>query len=201
LIEADDDPDRVHPLKQYVRRRGGRVGQLFHGVIIHHGDNHPVYDDMVQLAGWADTERGKTGRFWLDEEAERHPFAGYKKRNAKEPGSLFGFVLVQLTDDHKPVDQDALASAEALQQPPGKRKLSAEAHLMVTSHWFVQYLKERVKQPRSGPWTAESARRWVKWKIQIESLSDLDRSEEKAHRFHEEIRKPFAKWSGPRDRD
>jgi hypothetical protein len=195
LVESDDDPERVHPFKLYQRRRGGRIGQLFHAVIV---DTlaRVVYDGMLQLASWSDTDRGKSARFWIDEDAERHPFAGYDKRTRTEPGSKFTLVLVQLTDDNKPVDQVALAREEALERARGQRKLSAEAHLMVTGERFLQYL-QNVAPPSKGqpPWTADRARRWVKWRLGISSLSMLDSMENAGKRFHEEIRKPFAAWS------
>lgn len=198
LIEDPHADDRVHPFKQYQRRRGGRVGQIFHASIVESDmARRMVYNGQLQLASWAESERGQSVRFWLDEEAERHPFAGYDKRTRTEQGSKFALVLVQLTDDNQPVDQVAQGRAEAVEQARGKRKLSAEAHLMVTGDAFLRYMTMCIPildgQP---PWTADRARRWVKWRVRIPSLADLDRDEEAAERFHELIRKPFAEWNG-----
>lgn len=105
-------------------------------------------------------------------------------------------LLVQIADDGKPVDQDDQASAEGVARPRRQQKLSSAAHLIIQGHLFAQFCSEQGwPSPRKG-WTPETARRFVKWKLGLESLSDLDRDDGKAQRFHAEFRKPYLAWRG-----
>lgn len=190
----------MNPFKEYVRRRNGKVGQRFIAAIVPVGFETAAYDGEVMLAGWADTEKGKTVKFWLDEEAERHPFAGYDKRTTK-PGSLFMGAFRLLNDDQS--DGDVTHEAETGQQG---RRLSSQIHLMVTSPLFCQFLTERSKktenlQSQGLRWDSMHngemmSKAYVKKVLGIESLSDLDRDATKAQEFHDVFRKRFAKWSG-----
>lgn len=190
----------MNPFKQFVRRRNGKVGQRFMAAIVPVGFDEPAYSGEVMLAGWADTEKGKTARFWLDEEADRHPFAGYDKRSSK-PGSLFMGAFRLLNDDQTNGD----ATEQAEQQQVGRR-LSSQIHLMVTSPLFCQFLTERNSktanlQAQGLRWDSMHngemmSKAFVKRFLGIESLADLDRDAPKAERFHEVFRKRFLKWSG-----
>jgi hypothetical protein len=151
-----------------------------------------VYSDELMLAAWGETPAGQTVRFWLDEHAEVHPFARFKKRHGKTPGSTFQVIMVELTDDEQPVDQVKQSVVERARK---KQTLSQQAHLMITSPMFVQYLTET----RSGvmkSWSPDTAKEYVKAVLKIESLSELDKSEMVAGRFHELVRKPYARWGG-----
>lgn len=191
MIEFRLEEQEINPFKIYQKRRNGKVGQRFHVSITSVDNQSVVYDGEIMLAGWADNSRkGQTVRLWLDEEATTHPFSGYEKSNR------FVAVFVQLTDDNKPVDQVAQGRAEAVEQARGKRKLSAEAHLMITGDAFLRYMQHCVPVIGETPWNSYRARRWVKWRLKIPSLADLDSDQKAAHLFHELIRKPFAEWNG-----
>lgn len=198
LIEVTDGADCVHPFRAFQRRRGGRVGQCFRAVFVEHANVRTTYDDELQLMGWADTSgsSGRTVKFWLDEEADRHPFAGYDKRTTSKPGSLFSMLLVQLADNGHPVDQADQAAAEGAGRTRGKQKLSSAAHLIITQPLFVQFCAETFPKTPRGGWTPETTKRFVKWRLGIESLSDLDRDEAKAQDFHSVFRKPYLAWRG-----
>lgn len=181
--------ERVHPFKRFQKKRGGKVGTRFHMTCAQAKGSEGllVYNGEAMLASWSDSSNpGQTVRLWLDDEAERHPFAGFARRNRNLPGDMFGLVLVELTDDQVPVDQ----RAEEKLRP--RRKLSQDAHLIVTSDMFVRYLTEMRPQRH---WDANSARQYVKDALGIESLSDLDRNPAVAKEFHERIRKPYARWN------
>lgn len=194
--------DRVNPFKQYTRRRNGHAGQLFAMAISEVGNSNIVYSSDGMLAGWGDShDKGQWVKFWLDEEADRHPFAGYRRRHGQELGQFFMVALVLLDSEGNAIDPTAEHLAEAAAESRKGRTISQQAHLMITGSMFVQYLREKsswtktlIRQGRE--WDADLARRYVKWFLKIESLSDLDRYPEKEARFHREIREPFSKWSG-----
>lgn len=193
-IAERSDEEGPHPFRQFQRRRGGKMGQRFHAVFVPEGAEQAIYDSEVMLAGWSESDRGRMLKLWLDEHGGQHPFSGLNARTAKEPGQLFGAVFVLITDDGQAVDQ------EVEDRLGGKRrKLSSDAHLIVTGPLFAQFLSERYELParlRAQGWTADIAKRFVKHRLGIESLSDLDRNEAAATRFHEEFRKPFAATQG-----
>lgn len=212
--------DRVHPFKRFTLRRNGRVGTRFTATIAHRTgdgiDPELVYHSDAMLKSWSEgSGGGQTFVLWLDDEADRHPFAGYERRKYGSPGELFYVILVELHDDETAVDQSGRARAERGNTEPrgvresdngppskafparparGPRKPSAAAHLIVTHPMFVRYLTET----RAGlvkKWTPELARKYVKSILKLESLSELDRNADAARRFEEEIRRPYNRWS------
>lgn len=193
--------DRVNPFKQYTRKRNGHAGQLFYGSMALVGSETTMYMDDVMLAGWGDShDKGQWVKFWLDEVAERHPFAGLTRRTTANLGQMLIVALVLLDDEGKPIDPNLERIVEEAVRPKS-RSLSSQVHLMVTGHMFVQYMREKSVWARKyieagNQLTPEVARQHVKAVLKIESLSDLDRFPDKAKRFHTEIRIPFAKWSG-----
>lgn len=204
LIETSMTEDDLNPFKEYQKRRNGHVGQRFHAAIVPVGAEIPAYDGEAMLAGWADTERGKTVKFWLDHEATTHPFAGFNKRTASGTGTLFMGALVVLNCDGSAIDQHQQAVAEG--RPAPARKLSSQVHLMVTSPLFCQFLTERSKKTatihsKGLTWSSMHkgemmSRAYVKSVLGIESLSVLDKDPAMADKFHNTFRRPFARWNG-----
>lgn len=195
LIEKPDDGPE-HPFKEYQKRRNGKVGQRFGVSIVPDESTTPAYDGELMLAGWTNSHEGKSVKFWLDEEAERHPFAGYTRRSKTAPGSLFAAAFVVI-DETGAVDR----MQEEQAKEPKRRKLSAQAHLMITSTLFCNYLRERCAytvtlRKKGRDWTPDSARGYVKWLIGVTSLSDIDWDTSAAERFHVLVRKPFARYNG-----
>lgn len=190
--------DRVHPFKKFQKKRAGRVGTRFHMSCADLQTEQVIFNGEVMLAGWTDTSnQGQTIKLWLDDEADRHPFAGYLRRTHKSVGSIFAVALVELSDDDAPVDQQAeTALGDARTVRTTKKALSSSAHLMVTGELFVRYVRETVRFKPGIIVTPDVARRWVKDRLQVESLSDLDRDPGKAREYHEVIRRPFARWNG-----
>lgn len=205
LIESSTTTGQLNPFKEYQKRRNGHVGQRFHGVIVPVGSEQPAYDGELMLCGWADSERGKTVKFWLDEEADRHPFAGYGKRSSSTPGSLFMGAFALLSDEGKAIDVDQEGVADGR-----GRRLSSQVHLMITSDMFVRFMNERSQktetlQKRGLTWASMHngemmTKAYVKSFLKIESLSDLDRDTTKAELFHRVFRIPYAKWAGKEHR-
>ena len=187
-----DAADRAHPFKRFTRRRGDRAGTRFHAAIASGETGEMIYADQAMLAAWGDTPSGQTVRLWLDEDSALHPFAGSRKRQGKDPGSVFQLVMVELAEDEQPVDQVQRSVVEHARK---KQTLSQQAHLMISSPMFVQYLKE-TRPGLVKNWDADTARAYVKTILKIESLSDLDRHKGFADRFHEQVRKPYARWGG-----
>lgn len=197
IIEVPGE-DRINPFKQYQRKRGGRVGQCFYATIVRDGESIPTYTGDLMLAGWGDSSsKGQWASYWIDEDSNLHPFAGFTRRSTGVVGQTFAAAFVILTEPGGNIDASAPAG-RSIQAP---RKLSADAHLMITGPFFRQWLEEKSEytqalHQKGQTWTAETARRYVKWLLGIESLADLDRMAEKATMFHEKIRRPFAKWNG-----
>lgn len=213
--------ERLHPFKQFTHRRAGRAGTIFQGAIADvKSGGVVVYRGDVMLAGWGDANTlGQHFTLWLDDEADRHPFAGCGRRKNGVPGDIFFLVLVEVSDDGTPINQEKRRRVEAAQgatEPGGvraadkpgaagavaggparparaPRKLSATAHLIVTGPMFVRFLTETKAHIRKT-WTVELARVYAKQVVGVESLSELDRSTEAAQRFEELIRRPYARW-------
>lgn len=203
LIEEGEYWKKVNPFKKYVKRRSGRVGQRFKGSIVETSTQIPVYAGDIQLAAWADTEKGKTVRFWIDEEATQHPFAGYSKRGATTPGSLFMMVLVLIDDDERAVDEKA---EEAVTQGASRRKLSQSVYNMIHSPLFLQFMREKsvatAELERQGiTWDKvvrgeTMVKRYIKQVLKIESLSAFDQDPDVQRRFEQIIAKKFRRWNG-----
>lgn len=213
--------DRIHPFKRFTQRRNGRAGTRFIAAIAATKTGEMVYHDQVMLAAWGDNStHGQHFKLWLDEDSAQHPFAGYERRKAQNPGDLFAVGLVELNDDDTAIDQTAREKLEGAVagQPNGgapsggasrvqtpaapkaagsgykAKKFSSSVHLMVTGALFVRWLREtRPKVVKE--WTPELAKRYVKQLLEVESLSELDRNPKAAERFHRDIRRPFEKWA------
>lgn len=204
LIETAATEGDLNPFKEYQKRRNGHVGQRFHGAVVPVGADEPAYSGEMMLAGWADTERGKTVKFWLDHEATEHPFSGFQKRTGSEPGSLFMGVFAELNCEGQAINQHKQSIAEG--RAPSARKLSSQVHLMVTSPLFCQFLTERSKktatiQRKGLAWNSihkgeMMSRAYVKSILGIESLSALDKDPAKAEQFHNTFRRQFLRWNG-----
>lgn len=215
---AGDAYTRLHPFKRFQQRRNGRMGSRFHCAVGDAKTGQLHFRGETMLAGWKDSSfSGQTITLWLDEEADRHPFAGFNRRKNGTPGDMFYLALVEIDENEQPVKQQqrerAIDGSAEVREPgaraagpsgksvakgaPGgarRSKPSQTAHLIVTSNMFVRWLVETrpklVKQ-----WTPEVARRWVKSEINVESLSQLDREPAALERFETQIRKPYARWN------
>jgi hypothetical protein len=150
-----------------------------------------LWSGETMLAAWGDSSTtGQSIKLWLDEETERHPFAGCARRKGQVPGDFFAVVLAELDDDENPVHQGARDRAEAHHSK--HRTFSQSAHLLIARGSFLAWLREirNIASP-----TPESARVWVKRLVGIESLSDLDRNQGARERFRELVQHPYAQWA------
>jgi hypothetical protein len=187
--------DLAHPFKKYQKRRGGRVGSRFHAVFTF-GDT-VVYDDEAMLASWGEgSEKGLYVKFWLDEEALSHPFAGFQGRAGKNVGNVFCGVFVEIDDDQSAIDQGARDRLE------NKAKLSSYAYRLARlTPTFLRWLDEKVPKPRDDfNWSADMAHSFIRVQCSpkpgkpLESLADLDIIPEAAKLFHERVRLPYYAW-------
>lgn len=181
----------AHPFEGFVRNRGGRVGARFFATFKAVDLDTAVFESEVMLAGGGNVlGQGSWVKFWLDDLPHGHPFGGYHGRSKERPGTMFMMVLVELADDDTP---------KADEQPANRKRLSQSAALMCMDTFFHQWLSEtvQVRGRRLSPqqWAADDmAARWMRWTLEIESRSELDRDERAANRFHTEIRIPFRNW-------
>jgi hypothetical protein len=185
---AGDFETMRHPFKDFTRKRAGRVGTRFHVVSGRSREGEVNYDGEMMLKDWQEKPgTGMTVTFWLDDEASLHPYAGCDRRKNSVPGEMFALVMVELDDDNQQQHQPKRHG----------RALSSDAHLMVTSEMFVQYLRE-TKPGLVKEWTPNAAKDYAKITLGVESLSELDHNPVKRDAFHEVIRRPYALWNGDR---
>lgn len=176
----------VNPFKEFQRRRGGKVGQIFGAAFIPEGSELAAYDGEVMLAAWADSSTGQSVRFWLDEEASMHPFAGYRKKTASEHGQYFAAAILLLGETGRP---------EPVK--PRNSKRSQDAHLMVTGERFREYVAE-AQDDGQGAFelpSAAQAKMWAKLQAQVDSLSELDIDEAAYARYRDRVLVPYARWN------
>lgn len=144
----------------------------------------------VMFAGWQDHHaQGPRIVFWLPDDADLEQFRALTVKKGRTAGHRFMMVLAEIGDDEKPVPED----------PMKKRHLSSEAHLLVTGTMFKRYVISL--RPDATDWDTEKVRRWVKHKIEVESLSELDSDPAAAKRYDAIIRRPFAEWAEYGERD
>jgi hypothetical protein len=199
-VIEDEKNDRVHPFKKYQKRRGGRVGTRFHCTMTHAVSTQLVLNSEVQLAAWAEgSDKGQSVKFWIDEDASLHPFAGYRgKRGKSDVGDMFLGIFVELDDDNRAIDQ---VQRDRVERATG-RKAGVSQYAWQLAHLnprFVQFLAEKATRPawmEGKTWDADTAHKFIKYVTKVESLGDLDRMPEAAQRFHDWIRKPFARFTG-----
>lgn len=154
--------------------------------------------EMMLMSGGAPLGHGYWVSFWLDDEADHHPFAGRSGRKGDTPGDMFMAGFVELSDQDQPVDQGKRRRMEEGHRRI-KQKLSQYSALLCMQDMFHTYLHERVtlnkKQIAKETWAdGDMAARYIRWKCGIESRSELDRDHQAARIFHDEIRRPYADW-------
>lgn len=185
---AGDGFERMHPFKSFQRKRGGRLGTRFAAAIV---DSLGVLrlNSEVMLKTWSESATGgQQVSLWLDEEGTTHPFTGCRHRKRDEPGEMFKLSLIELQDDNTP---DPVQREGRVRT----RTVSQDAHLKITSPMFVQYMKETKSHIRAD-WDGALAKLWVKSRLDIESLGDLDKLPHKAQEYRDQIVKPFERWQG-----
>lgn len=195
--------DRVNPFKKCQKRRGGRVGQIFRSVVVTTDTQSITYDSEFMLCGWGESSnKGQWVSFWLDEDASLHPFAGFRRRSGDGLGRFFMVVLSVIDDEGRPTDIVVEQGIIRSNTPTAKRiirRLSQDAHVIVTGDLFIQWLKEKIHTEKE--WTPELSKKWAREKIGVESLSEIDTDKDKANKFHTLIRLPFSEWAGNNKRE
>jgi hypothetical protein len=171
--------------------RKGKVGTIF-SAVFNSVDTGIALDDEVMLKGWSDGTSGWKVTFWFTE-FEAHPFMGFEK------DTEFALVLVEMDDDSSAINQ---AKREKLKDSPKSRqemKLSNYAAMLCRSPEFIRYLRSH--KGVIADWDGEAADKpaiaaeWVRDHLGIKSRSELDTDIGAAHRFHSDIRKPYAQWN------
>lgn len=178
--------ERMHPFKTFQRARGGRLGTRFMAVIV---DELRVarVNGEVMLKNWTETATGgQQVSLWLDNESSLHPFAGCRARKRDDPGEMFKLSLVEIDE----VEEQPPMEGEMRVQKP-----SQQAHnLVVRNPMFIRYLKET--KPTMANWDPDVAKRYVKARLGVESLGDLDKLPAKAREYQEQIVNPYERWKG-----
>jgi hypothetical protein len=109
-----DAYSRVHPFKKYQQRRNGRMGTRFRIAVADSKTGEMFFHGEVMLAGWKDSSySGQQITLWLDEEADRHPFAGFNRRKNGAPGDMFAVSMGELDDNDQLVNEARREAVEA----------------------------------------------------------------------------------------
>lgn len=201
LVGSDETPMIVHPFAQFVRRRGNRVGTRFMAAITRVGADEVFFQGEVMLAGGGNPlGQGMWVRFWLDEEADSHPFSGCAGRQRNEPGDLFMAAFVELDSDDEPINQEKRARIEKANGANKGGPLCKWAATKGHDKLFLQWLSEAIQMPdkkyRPVAWWEQDDRvaRWIRWLCGVESRRDLDNNAQAAENFHDRIRRPYSEW-------
>lgn len=196
LRVVETEEDHIHPFKKYQKKRGGHVGTIFQTLFTKKDTGEIIYDGEMMLAGWGDgSDKGQWVKFWLDEERDLHPFAGFTGRHGREQiGDIFHGTFAELDDSSQPVDQK-----QEKKVTKRKQTLSQFAYLLAhENEHFLQFLREKAPPLANGKeWTPDIAHMFIKHVCgKIDSLGDLDRIDTAAETFHKAIRKPYARFCG-----
>jgi len=197
----DNGPILIHPFMQFVRRRGNRVGTRFMVAMTRVGDDEVFFQGEVMLAGGGNPlGQGMWVRFWLDEDADTHPFSGCAGRHGNDPGDLFEAVFVELDDDDFPINQEKRERIErSVTQTHPLTKWTATRD---SDKLFHQWLSETAKFPdgeyRSPEWWRTPGKdfvaRWIRWMCNIGSRADFKHDQRACEVCHDRIRRPYSEW-------
>lgn len=172
----DDEPD-AHPFCGCAYRQNGTPGEIFAVVLVELDDE----DKPVTQQSVADAVRDQ---YCAEAGIPEQRAVGSTPESAVQTS---GKAAVAGAGDARPVANRPAGGAK------GARKLSSTAHLLVSSPLFLRYLQE-TKAALVKDWSSDKARVYAKGVMKVESLSDLDRNQDAARRYHELIRKPYARW-------
>jgi hypothetical protein len=186
--------DALTPFEKVTKRRGKKAGQRYQ---MHVADSVGVpvegAPDECFLAGaqWshssgasitlAFTEVDFWRRFATDDDGE---------------GTTFHFVLVQMNDDERPIDQVTEDAMHRASKPKGGPRSKFVAQRNQTPE-FQAYVGKRTEMPPDR-WHlvgADTCDKWVKQMVGIESKAELDHSEDKWDTYQRLINKPFVSWA------
>jgi hypothetical protein len=175
----DDEPS-IHPFAGCTRRKGTQVGDMYALVLVELSDDDTAID------------QSQANRF--SERANRGSHQGLPAAGSAAGGDAIGSPVQgglagrEGTVPHQPHHGAGRTGA----RKPRKPSQSADT-LVRRNGRFLQYLRE-TRPNLVRTWDAETAKKYVKHLIKVESLSDLDRDAEAAKRFQDQVRKPFERW-------
>lgn len=180
----------ANPFKRFTRMKKGKVGTRF-SMAVTNEDEDIVYNDEAMLKGWSDGTTGWKVTFWI-QGAEGHPFIPHEK------GTQFALAAVELDDDQTPVDQ---VKRERVTTAKKHRKqgLSNYAALLCRTPEFWDWLmKVKGNIPAEGEDKTVWAKKWMCYRLDIESRAELDTNKEAISQFHKQIRGPYSEWYSQR---
>lgn len=186
LIGTPGD-DSEHPFKHFTRSRGGRGGTRFQLSMSKVGTEEATMCE-VMLIDWMENAGGRSVRFWVDPEPDRHPFEGLMRANGGTPGDKLMVAIIEVND------QDEVVEESERTKHHGQR-LSNYAALLCREErfrdWMWQTAITKRKTERSE-WTEALAAEYIRKVCGISSRSELDRNEIAAAKFHRSIRVPYS---------
>jgi hypothetical protein len=192
LIGTPGAVDRANPMKKFTKRRGDRAGTRFRAALNPIAFGREFVGD-VMLVAWADGTSGWTATFEVDKHPEE--FFGSLRRKADRIGTRYMMVLAEIDHDENVVNQKMRERVERA-QALGKqaRSLSNFAAMLVKNPSFHEWLRETVN---AVDWGEESADRWLKHELGIESKADLDDARNsRAIEKYVILRARFDDWNG-----
>jgi len=140
-----------------------------------HEDKIAVNTEAM-LLGWSDTStRGKTVTFLLPEDGDSHAFKEFAIKSKKSSGQRFQMFLVELDDDETPKTQ--------------QQKTSQYLHCLCGSEMFWDFINLNFDTSLVADFL--TAKTFIYDELNIESLSDLDRNDQKKKLYEMKIKVPY----------
>lgn len=184
--------DQRNPFHKYTKRRKGRAGTRFMGVVmevVNDAQGPLVYKDEMMLAGWNDSQQnGHTVKFWLCADHMGHPFEGYLRKEDD-----FFLSLVELDDDNEPIDPKMRDRVEKQKVHPQSRRSVACAALCRNPAFWSWCQSNGYTLAGNDVVDEESAKLWFYLICNIDSRAHLDDPDRtRAIEEFDRIRKDFA---------
>lgn len=121
----------------------------------------------------------------------------YSTADHDSVGQAFHLTMVQLMQDERPVDQDAVSNMERGQERLKGGPKSKNVAQLTNSADFQAFVGYRMGTPRDRWYLigADSCDKWVKAVCGVESKVEFDHKPETWERFEKLIRTPFLTWA------
>ena len=149
----------------------------------------PTFSGEVMMAGWSDTHTsGAKVTFWLPDAESLEAFKGLTQKKGNTAGHRFMCVLVEIGDDEKPVQPEAVI--------PAAVKESIGPLCMLSVKWCKEpeFWKWLETDPENAAHSEKGAAMCVTTICGVDSRKDIDINPQAAKIFHRQIRGPYSKY-------
>lgn len=181
-----DDAD-IEGFRQITKHRKGRAGGIYTAYLV--DENQPLNNYKFEglFLGWSASQAGAKIKFILSDEGT---FDYFRMQEAGNKELAWMLVLVEMTDDSEPVDQEA---KERVNTTLRGGPLCKKAAILCNDRMFLRWIGSIWK--RKEPATPKEAAEFIRNRCRIQSRVELDHDEAAAMRFHKAVLTPYAVWS------